>query len=78
MKEKHAMFTDEDNISITELTNSAAELAARAVACGLARLIEAYVPPRLAQNFGLRVAIVLLRELNVHDSGPRSSADRAS
>ena len=72
------MFTSEDDISITELTNNAAELAARAVACGLARLIETYVPPRLAHNFALRVAIVLLREMNVRDEGPRSPGNRAS
>jgi hypothetical protein len=72
------MFTNEDDISLEELTNNAAELAARALACGLARLIETYVPRRLAHNFALRVAVILLRELNVRDSGPRSPAERAS
>ncbi len=72
------MFMHEDDISITDLTNSAAELAARAVACGLARLIETYVPPRLAHNFALRVAVILLRELNVRDEPVRTTANRPS
>jgi hypothetical protein len=53
--------------SIAELTEQAADLAARAVGSGLARLIAAYVPARLADRFAMRVAVVLLREVQSHE-----------
>ncbi len=54
--------------TIAELADDAAELAARAIGCGLARVIERYVPPRLANRFAMRVAVVLLRELHDADA----------
>jgi hypothetical protein len=60
------MTTKEVDRSITELAEDAAELAARAVGCGLARLIDTYVPPR----FAMRVAVVLLREVRALDAAP--------
>ena len=57
------MDANEVEKSIADLANDAAELAARAVGCGLARLIDLYVPPRLAGRFAMRVAVVLLREV---------------
>ena len=53
--------------TFTDLTNDAAELAARALGCGLARLVEAYVPPRLVRRFAMRVAVALVREANAAD-----------
>jgi hypothetical protein len=64
------MTTKEVDRSITELAEDAAELAARAVGCGLARLIDTYVPPRLAGRFAMRVAVVLLREVRALDAAP--------
>ncbi len=64
------MTTKEVDRSITELAEDAAELAARAVGCALARLIDTYVPPRLASRFAMRVAVVLLREVRALDAAP--------
>lgn len=64
------MDSNEVEKTIADLVNDAAELAARAVGCGLARLIDFYVPPRLAGRFATRVAVVLLREVKSRqDSG---------
>jgi hypothetical protein len=64
------MMTKDVDRSIGELADDAAELAARAVGSGLARLIDRYVPPRLASRFAMRVAVVLLREVHALDEGP--------
>lgn len=61
------MKTNEMDGSIAALAEDAAELAARAIGCGLARLIEAYVPPRLANRFAMRLAVVLLREVDANE-----------
>jgi hypothetical protein len=58
---------DHEPTSLAELAEQATDLAARAAGCALARLIERYVPPRLADRFALRVAVVLLREVHAHD-----------
>ncbi len=63
------MDTNDLDRSIAELAEDAAELAARAVGCGLARLIDTYVPARLAGRFAMRVAVVLLREVQAHEDG---------
>jgi hypothetical protein len=72
------MNTNEVDRSIVELAEDAAELAARAVGCGLARLIDTYVPPRLASRFAMRVAVVLLREVHALDEGPSSTPPRGA
>jgi hypothetical protein len=61
------MRRDESQQTISVLTNDAAELAARAVGSGIARLIEAYVPQRLAGRFALRVVMVLIREVRTRE-----------
>ena len=53
--------------TLTELTEQAVNLAARAIAYGLARLTDTYIPPPLADRFATRVAVVLLREVGAHD-----------
>jgi len=58
---------DYEPTSLSDLTEQAADLAARAVGCGLARLIERYVAPHLADHFVMRVAVVLLREVHAHE-----------
>ena len=63
------MDTKDLDRSIAELAEDAAELAARAVGCGLARLIDRYVPTRLAGRFAMRVAVVLLREVQAPEVG---------
>lgn len=53
--------------TLTELTEQAVDLAARAMAYGIARLIDAYVPLPLADRFAMRVAVVLLREVHARE-----------
>ena len=64
--------------TIRDLVNDASELAARALGYGLARTIEAYVPPRLVGRFAMRVAVALLREVNAReDCAPHVISRRA-
>jgi hypothetical protein len=53
--------------TLAELTEQAVDLAARAMAYGIARLIDAYVPLVLADRFAMRIAVVLLREVHARD-----------
>ena len=53
--------------TLTELTEQAVDLAARAMAYGIARLIDTYVPLALADRFAMRVAVVLLREIHARE-----------
>ena len=53
--------------TLTELTEQAVDLAARAMAYGIARLIDSYVPLALADRFAMRVAVVLLREVHARE-----------
>jgi hypothetical protein len=64
--------------TLEELTEQAVDLAARAMAYGIARLIDAYIPPALADRFAMRIAVVLLREVHASEDAatraPSSSA----
>ena len=62
-----------NDTSMMELAEQAADLAARAMGCGIARLIEAYIPVRLADRFAMRVAVVLLREVHAHEEAATRS-----
>ncbi len=62
------MNTNEETMTMAGLADEAADLAARAAGCGLARLIERYVPARLAEHFAMRLAVALLREVRAHDA----------
>jgi hypothetical protein len=55
--------TERSATTLEELTEHAVDLAARAMAYGLARLIEAYVPEALMDRFATRIAVVLIREI---------------
>lgn len=56
--------------TLEELTEQAVDLAARAMAYGIARLIDAYVPGPLADRFAMRIAVVLLREVHRREDSP--------
>jgi hypothetical protein len=61
--------------TLTELTEQAVDLAARAMAYGIARLIDAYVPLALADRFAMRVAVVLLREVHAREQATLGPSD---
>ena len=64
-----------ETTTLTELTEQAIDLAARAMGYGIARLADAYVPEAFADRFAMRVAVVLLREVHAReDAAARSSS----
>ena len=62
--------------TLGELTEQAVDLAARAMAYGIARLIDAYVPLALADRFAMRIAVVLLREVHAREEAALGGSAR--